>query len=374
MTRSKREFLMLAHTFDDGDNIDLGSGWFMSPKMDGQRIFWDGGISRGLVVTEVPYSNTAKDYRYVSGDGANYKATGLWSRNGKVIRAPEWWLDNLPRVMLDGEAWAGPGTFQLTSSIIKNTVPDEKDWEKIKFCVFDSPPPHVIFEKGAIGSQHDLFRADFGSEVLDWVRTQSRNKELQFPNNWEFEWVNAWLIKNRPFIESPVLSILPQIHLPPSTVAATQLLESELANVVKLGGEGVMLRRGMSYWSADRSHNLLKVKKWHDAEGVVRYYVWGRATKRGSKLLGLMGTMGIEWNNKIFEISGFDWKERELRYLAPPHHLAFDLGRLQPGLRADHNVVVNLMFPIGSTVTFRYRELTEAGIPSKANYWRRSSS
>lgn len=50
------------------------SGWFMSEKFDGIRCFWDGK-------------------QFVS-------------RNGRIIKAPKWFAEGLPKdTKLDGELW-----------------------------------------------------------------------------------------------------------------------------------------------------------------------------------------------------------------------------------------------------------------------------
>ena len=51
-----REFLMLAKDFKD-HHLD---SYLWSIKIDGQRAFWDGGISRGQPAKDVAWCNTLK--------------------------------------------------------------------------------------------------------------------------------------------------------------------------------------------------------------------------------------------------------------------------------------------------------------------------
>ena len=52
---ARREFLQLAdHYNPHKHNV---AGWFVSEKLDGQRCFWDGGISRGLPTEQVPWAS-----------------------------------------------------------------------------------------------------------------------------------------------------------------------------------------------------------------------------------------------------------------------------------------------------------------------------
>jgi DNA ligase-1 len=107
-------------------------------------------------------------------------------------------------------------------------------------------------------------------------------------------------------------------------------LRAELARVESLGGEGLMLREPGSKYVAGRSTTLLKVKTFHDAEAVVIGVQAGAGRHKG-RMGALLARLpgGVE-----FAIgTGFSDRERE----NPP--------------------------PIGSTVTFRYQELSDAGVP-----------
>ena len=52
----KREYVQLAHVFDSKKHSP--AGWYASEKLDGQRAWWDGGVSRGMPAAQVPYANT----------------------------------------------------------------------------------------------------------------------------------------------------------------------------------------------------------------------------------------------------------------------------------------------------------------------------
>jgi len=119
----KQEYLMLSHIFKPMKQSV--AGWFVSEKLDGIRAYWDGGLSRGLPASEVPYANTVKDFRL----NHQVMATGLWTRTGKVIYAPDYWLNQLPSIPLDGELYIGPNSFQeLTSIVSKKDGSSESEW------------------------------------------------------------------------------------------------------------------------------------------------------------------------------------------------------------------------------------------------------
>lgn len=107
-------------------------------------------------------------------------------------------------------------------------------------------------------------------------------------------------------------------------------LRAELARIEALGGEGLMLRQPGSKYVAGRSSTLLKVKTFHDAEAVVVGHQAGAGRHKGR-----MGALLVRLpNGTDFAIgTGFSDRERE----NPP--------------------------AIGATVTFRYQELSDAGVP-----------
>src|SRR5271163_3815382 len=108
----KREFVQLAHKFEEG-KYNIGS-WFMSDKLDGCRALWI-PESRGFWADELPFANCAKDSRLLN----RRRSTGLWTRYGNPIAAPDYWLDKLPPVCCDGELYIGLKSFQELMSVVK---------------------------------------------------------------------------------------------------------------------------------------------------------------------------------------------------------------------------------------------------------------
>jgi DNA ligase-1 len=107
-------------------------------------------------------------------------------------------------------------------------------------------------------------------------------------------------------------------------------LRDELARIEALGGEGLMLRQPGSHYEAGRSSTLLKVKTFRDAEATVIGHQPGAGKHKG-RLGALLVCLA---DGTEFAVgTGFSDRERE----SPP--------------------------AIGSTVTFRYQELTDAGVP-----------
>ena len=114
-------------------------------------------------------------------------------------------------------------------------------------------------------------------------------------------------------------------------------LSAELARIEALGGEGVMLRQPASAYVAGRSDVLLKVKSFVEAEARVLEHLPGTGRHEGR-----LGALRVELaDGTRFKVgTGFSDAERE----HPP--------------------------PIGAIVTFRYQELTRAGVPRFPSYLR----
>ena len=81
------------------------SAFWISEKLDGVRIFWDGKQVR--------------------------------SRSGQWIKLPDELLKQLPDFALDGELWAGRGQFQQVMQALQSSGTEL--WQGIRLMVFDAP-------------------------------------------------------------------------------------------------------------------------------------------------------------------------------------------------------------------------------------------
>lgn len=346
----KRHFLMLAEKYDSKKHSPIG--WFISEKLDGMRCFWDGGVTRGKELTEVPWANTLKDSRYVT----QPVATGLWTRYGKSIQAPDWWLDELPKnLFLDGELYMGRNCFQPLMSTVKKLIPGS-EWQNVKYLVFDTPPVHTIFANGIINE------TNFKKEFRD-IERRVDTRRINRCSSPIFRDTYYWLKDVLPV--NDVIQLHRQEELCYNEKLAKKRIDEALESVCSSGGEGLMLRAPGSYWVPSRSKHLLKVKALHDAEAIVVGYIWGKETDLGSKLLGKMGALIVNFQGKQFELSGFTDEERELSHS--------DEGVRSPGKVCEPHIF-SRHFPRGSRVSFKYRELSDEGIPKEARYWRKHLS
>lgn len=216
-------------------------------------------------------------------DGARFM-----SRLGNPFYAPTWFTASLPTHTLDGELWLARQEFQQCVSIVRRQDAGE-EWKALRFVIFDAPHLDAPFEE----------RITFlNTHFADGLHTYARALEQ---------------------------------------VVCTGVyhLRTELARVEALGGEGLMLRQPGSRYEAGRSHTLLKVKTFHDAEAVVVDHDAGKGKHKG-RLGALVCKMdsGVKFNVG----TGFTDAERE----DPPK--------------------------VGELVTFRYQELTKDGVPRFPSY------
>ena len=109
---AKQPELTLANVYQKGMPLD---GYWVSEKLDGVRAYWTGE-------------------RFLS-------------RGGHEYRAPGWFTRGFPARPLDGELWMGRGRFAELSGAVRQVVPDDNSWRRIRFLVFDLPAKEATFDR-----------------------------------------------------------------------------------------------------------------------------------------------------------------------------------------------------------------------------------
>lgn len=322
---TKREGVLLAEDYNPKKH-SIG-GQYMSVKLDGQRMWWDGGISRGMPLTEVPWAFNPK---------AGLKSTGLWTRSFKAVMALDSFVEKLPLGLpLDGEAWLGNGRFEELESIARSETPDAR-WNDVQYKCFDVPSYKELFKDGRMY----IRKQDHFIDCWDFVRARITG----FVQGLNFETAMKYI---------PVDFKLEQERLPMFEDEAIERMLQKLNEVTDTGGEGIMVRKISSVWTPKRSNDLLKIKKFYDTEGTVVGYQAGKG-----RLEGVLGALKLKGLVPI-KIGASELVERE-----------FEISGFTDAERAN----AATLFPLGTVVTYRYNEITkDECLPRFARYWRKKN-
>ncbi len=227
----------------------------------------------------------------LDGVRAVWDGKSLRFRSGNPVPAPQWFLDALPKQPLDGELWLGRGSFDQLSAIGRRQAPVDADWRRVRYMIFELPDAPGSF-----------------TERVEQIKTVAAAVKL------------------------PWLQAVPQFRLPDAAE-----LQRKLREIVRSGGEGLMLHRDDAPYETGRSSVLLKVTTWLDAEATVVAHLPGKG-----KYAGMLGALRMEL----------------------PDGRRFSLGSgLSDALRRNPP-------PVGTQITYRYRELTKNGMPRFPRYLR----
>ncbi|NJD23992.1 MAG: DNA ligase [Betaproteobacteria bacterium] len=254
------------------------------------------GAEPPAILLAETYAGSVDVSRYLvseklDGVRAVWDGRSLRFRSGNPIHAPGWFIDGLPKVPLDGELWIGRGQFERLSGIVRKEVPVDEEWHAVRYMIFELPDAPGTF-------------ADRVAEIRALVRRANR----------------PWLVEIEQF-----------------RVVDRSSLQRKLREVVKAGGEGLMLHRADAPFVTGRSDVLLKLKPWHDAEATVIGHQSGKG-----KYAGMLGSLRVR----------------------TPDGREFALGTgLTDAQRLDPP-------PVGTIVTYRYRDLTGSGLPRFASFVR----
>jgi DNA ligase-1 len=242
------------------------------------------------------YHNQADVAQYLvseklDGVRAIWDGQTLRFRSGKEILAPRWFVDGLPKQSLDGELWLGRGSFERLSGIVRRDKPDDAEWRQVRYMVFELPGAGGSFHK-----RYELIKQTVRQANVPWLQ-----EIQQFP------------------------------------AVDRNSLQKQLNEIVKAGGEGLVLHRADAPYETGRSDTLLKMKPFDDAEAIVIGYLPGKG-----KYLGTMGALRVRTpEGREFSLgTGFTDEQRK----NPPQ--------------------------LGATVTYRYRDVTNSGLPRFASFLR----
>jgi DNA ligase 1 len=227
----------------------------------------------------------------LDGVRAMWDGKQFYTRQGNTINSPVWFSKNLPKMKLDGELWLGKHQFDALSGAVRKDVPIDAEWKNITYNIFELPNAAGTFEA----------RAKRIVQIVKKANLPHLKAVVQFRVKDEAE------------------------------------LNLRLKQMVKNGGEGLMLHRADAVYVTGRNAALIKLKPLFDAEATVVAHTAGRG-----KYKGKLGALVLEMPDGIrFKLgTGFSDAERE----NPPK--------------------------IGSLVTYTYKDKTKNGKPKFASFLR----
>ncbi len=361
----RRELLQLGNPIDLKKHDIRGS--YISEKLDGMRVLWDGGITRGLKTVDVPWAGIRDPKTGLRKAKIKPIATGLWSRYGNPVMAPDWFLNGLPACPLDGEMWAGRGKWSSCLSAVRKDKGVDAQWKHIQYAVYSSPPLCQLFATGEIKNSQMWCEIDQESVekfILKYIEKFGEDYKSVHPGA-TFEEELLFLQAYIP-TESDFLYLHRQTRLPRNEEAARAAADSFVTGVLDQGGEGAIIRDGSTTWTPKRHNGLLKYKPFEDDEAVIVGFSAGEEGKT-DQCLGKIGALIVKYGDVQFNLGG-GLKMHEREFLTGD---AVVYATANPGCKLMPAGTQGVHFKVGQTVTFKYRELSDDGIPKEARYFRK---
>jgi len=323
------------------ETMSMAAGYLVSEKLDGIRVFWDGGVTRGQPKADVPWANTEKDDRFVK----KQVSTGLWTKDGHPVYAPDYWLDALPKVFVEGELYLGRGLFEKLVGIARKQTPVGHEWQGVKLVAFDAP--HVLEMLGPGKVSYRNYNTMFDGNAVDLIF----GEVACIAEHLDFEERAKWLADRWPTCVDQRL------------LFSTGLMRQFFKEVTDSGGEGIVLKARSNFWTPHLAKNAFKIVPIHTSEGILKGFKTGKVGKEG-RTLGKIGSLILDWGGKRLDVSGMDAPLRE-----------FETGAMEtwaeehPGVDAPSDFSGDF-FDVGMRVQFEYKELSAYGVPKNARYKR----
>lgn len=218
----------------------------------------------------------------LDGVRAYWDGEKLKSRSGRVLSPPHDYTKDFPPFALDGELWSSRGAFEHVVSIVNSKVAHER-WNQLSYYIFEVPD-----QKGGLFDRLNVLEAYMDKHSVEEIKIISQK-----------------MIKSK------------------------QEVKEYFDEVIKLGGEGIVIRDPKEVYYTGRTNSAFKYKPFMDAECRLVSVIEGKG-----KLTGQMGAIRCDFEGRIIKIgSGFNADHR----------------RYPPG--------------IGSWISFKYYGLTHLGNP-----------
>lgn len=218
----------------------------------------------------------------------------FYSRNNLTFNVPKEFTNELLKNkviannIIDGELWTSRASFDKVSGIVRRNDATIEDYKDVKFMIFDIP------------------------SIKDTYINRIKYLNENLTDNRYYEVVKTYTVKNKDDIMK------------------------HLDRILKLDGEGAIIRYPDSYYENKRSKFMLKVITSINDEGTLIGYENG---KKGTKYEKIVGKLVLSWVNPNGDT------------------VQFCVGS---GLTDEQR---NNPPSLNSLITFKYKNLTKNGVP-----------
>lgn len=304
------------------------NGYVMSEKLDGVRAIWDG--------------------------------ENLKSRSGRIFSVPKCWLDKLPPFGLDGELFIDRGRFEEVLSIVsrgENECEQCKceEWQKVGYFIFDVPNCDDFLNA-------DLKKTNLSKTDSSNIKSCTLLERLAVLEIWLKNSENLQrdfsLDSSLKIEQKSMLHIIPQIF-----IDSQKELDSKLKEVIKGGGEGLVIRKNNAPYERFRTPNAMKLKGYEDAECVVVAHNIGKG--KYANALGSITCESLELPKSNVSKSTLQTnapatkKSKSINHSTNPtiEKIRFKIGSgFSDKMRANPP-------PLGTIITYKYYGTTKNGLP-----------
>ena len=327
-------------------NIDELIGMHWSRKHNGFSVIWDGGITLGMKIKDIPWVTLKRL------DNPNQISTGLWTlgRNAKnswqplpkVLNAPMSFVSNLPKgIPLHGELCTEDDDLQYIKKVCRLDIPRAFKWKKIKFMAF------------AVKPYSTFYKIDMSS-VDGWLEWKDKVIELEESNEYFYNYPQCRF--NLSQLEPNVNFEIIEQHKINSKQQALEAIDIFNAS----NWEGLCFTNMSARYSNKRTKNTLKYKPDYENEARIIGYVEGKTGKNIGKLGGL--EVEMIWDDNVQNIHG-----GKPEFIGK--NVTFAIGSGFTDVERDLNTC-EALFPIGKEIKFSYKVISEHGIPQHCSIYR----
>lgn len=255
---------------------------------------------------------------------------GIWdgkhlkTKNGNIINAPTFFLQDLPDFGLDGELWLGYGKFEIIQGLVAKKNADKNAWKSVRYKIFDSD----ICKNCKLLERLQLAKARTKSEFVEFIEQEKIQNDANFQ----------------------------------------KILDEKLKMILQKGGEGLIIRAFDEEFSTKRSTKSFKLKAQNDAECVVVGYIDGKG-----KFSSKMGSLICEGEfSKNSDLNALQWENLAKSCAHKNIQCSDDKIKIRFKIGSGFSEQMRANPPkIGEKIVYKYSAFSKFGIPKHAVFLRK---